>query len=164
MSTSGQVEQFVKTIRGRNRREIVVGIVLLHVLGLLTAVSPWGSMLFYGHALLFVGILFIVGMMWFVATPRGDFARHPATEAGYWRAEMRRQARLLRWVPLWYLAPLLPGMALVFWSERAGSPVKAAIAAGGIVLVFAFVAWLNVRAARQLERDADALANGIPVA
>ena len=81
-------------------------------------------------------------------------------------AQHRRQADALRKVPLWYIGPLLPGVLGVYLSValRAVGQVDAwdiLVEIGrplGLTLAFfAFVIWLNLRAARKLERQVEEL-------
>jgi len=158
-----EVDEFVREILGRNRRETIVALFLLPFFGLHALSSPVGSLMFWGHLLFFLGILFVLGMMCFVASLRSDLVCHPADDFAFWRPEILRQARLLRLVPLWYIAPALPGLALVLWPTvlhicRRTNPIDNAIEAVVllvIVAVLGVVWWLSSRASAQLGRKAD---------
>jgi len=161
--TTTEIEEFVRGIRRRNRREVIVALLLLLVFGLHALKSPVGSLAFWGHLLILLAILFIVGMMCSVASLRGDLRRHPANDFAFWRAEVLRQARLLRLVPLWYIAPLVPGLALALWPTvlhvcRWANPIDNAIEVVGLLVIVAVlsVVWrLNVRGSAELERKAE---------
>lgn len=108
---------------------------------------------------------------------RGRAGRPPesASTAEFLRAHVRalaRQAELLESVWRWYLLPFVPGVALVYLdaalaalAASRGNPRAAGIWLGlsGAVLltclVFAAIAALNRRAARDLRREAAALAS-----
>lgn len=152
MDATERIEQFLRTIRARNRREKVAGLLLLPVFTFFAATAPLGSLLFYAFIMSLLGILFVIGMMCFVASPRGDLTSHPADDVQHWRTEFLRQAKLLRLVPLWYILPLVPGMVLFSWSMRVSSAFLVVV-----IAVTGFVAWLNLRAASKLEQEADTL-------
>ena len=99
-------------------------------------------------------------MMWFVAAPRGDLSSHPASNVDYWATEMLRQAKLLRRVPLWALGPFVPGYALLIWPNDEVDlklVLSYSITTAVIVLAFAVVTWLNLRAASKLTLETSSL-------
>ena len=77
---------------------------------------------------------------------------------------MTRQRDLLNRVGPWHLAPMVPGLALFFaglWIEHVHDREDAVIMTlTGLFLATALAVpyWLNVRAANQLQRDLDLLA------
>lgn len=82
------------------------------------------------------------------------------------RAELIRQREALATVPRWYLAPFVPGILIfmggVSFAPDTGLPLLARLSQFGISLaivsaVFAGVAWLNVRAVKQLDAEIAAL-------
>jgi len=164
VDTAARIEKFLLDIRRRNRREVIVGIILLPVFGLYAARAPSGSLGYFAHIIIMLAILFVIGVFLTVARPRGNLIANPPTDLDHWSTEVRRQARLLRRVPLWYLGPFLPGFVLLLWSLalRLGPKgwlqlsVPAAVLLV-LVLVFGGIAWLNLRAASTLEAEADAL-------
>lgn len=115
-------------------------------------------------------LLTVIGtgiVMWNLHARASAEGRHPEEDCrSHLVAQHRRQAKALRKVPLWYIGPLLPGILGVYgtvamkavgqvdgWEilVEVGRPL-------GITLAFfAFVIWLNLRAARSLERQAEAL-------
>jgi hypothetical protein len=164
MDTDAQVEELIRVIRSRNRREIAVCVILLVVFGLLATRDPFGSLKFYGHVLFLLGTLFVTGALWFVASLRGELDSHPASDIDYWSAEMLRQARLLRWVPVWYLGPFVPGTALVVWSvvlqvwSKGWVPVMTvAVALILAAVVVGIIIRANLKAASKLALEASAL-------
>ncbi|MDI6751671.1 MAG: hypothetical protein QME07_02280 [bacterium] len=156
MDTAAQIEKLLCNIRRRNRREIIVGFIILPVFGFFAAITPVGSLAFFGHLLILVAILFVIGMICFVASPRGDLSSHSIDEVQYWRNEILRQAKLLRLVPLWYLLPFLPGMILLFWSMRV-SFALISIPLIIVIVIFGLVTWLNLKAASKLQQEASTL-------
>ena len=76
------------------------------------------------------------------------------------REELLYQARLLRQVPVWYIGPFLPGFGLLTldaWMTTPSTSLFLAVFLAPMVLILAGVIGLNVRAARQLQEQADAL-------
>ena len=79
------------------------------------------------------------------------------------RAELLRQADLLRRAPIWYVGPFAIGLiaisaGAILEALAAGkSLVGALIPLGVILAVLVGVSFLNLRAARKLRRQADAL-------
>ncbi len=72
---------------------------------------------------------------------------------------LRDQARLLRWAPAWYMAPLAVGM---FAFLTAASKVTLPWGEYGVVAaISAVVCTANLLAARHLARQAEALARSI---
>ena len=70
------------------------------------------------------------------------------------------QARLLRTVPIWYLAPLGAGMLTLlagFFSESGGDDPILWLYSALVVAVFAAIAWMNRRAAGKLQAEAETL-------
>ncbi len=167
MDATAQIEKFLRDIRRRNRREIILGILaipfvigVMLILVLFTDNAPVGSLKFFGFLLIILATLFNIGMMWFVASPRGDLSSHPASNVNHWAAEMLRQAKLLRRVPVWGLGPLVPGLALLLWpsdqvdrQDMLAYSITIALA----VLVFGVVVWLNLKAASKLTLDGSSL-------
>lgn len=58
------------------------------------------------------------------------------------------QTALLRWAGLWYVAPILLGLATFFWPDRLRISLAVAVAA--------VIVWLNGRAAQRLAATRDA--------
>ena len=82
------------------------------------------------------------------------------------REQLVRQRDLLRGVPKWYLAPFIPGMAGFYLVVTANVAANHGwmIAVEGVWLkvvgtaaLFVFLAWLNLREARRIDKEIDAL-------
>ena len=168
MDTTAQVEKFLRDTRREKRSGIILAILAIpFMIGMMLFVvlstddAPVGSLRFFGLLLMILYILFNVGMVWFVASPRGDLSSHPASNVDHWATEMLRQAKLLRHVPLWGLAPSVPGLILLLWPSNAEVDLKFALSYSITIAlaVFAFgvVAWLNLRAASKLTLDVSSL-------
>lgn len=96
-----------------------------------------------------------------------NLARHPEESCiAHHRAALTRQRDLLRAVPRWYLAPMLPGVIALYGvvALRVAPVAQAADMARqlglpllGTLAVFAAIGWLNLRAAAGLDRQLAAL-------
>ena len=167
MDTTAQVEKFLHDTRREKRLEFIVGIPgilfmigMMLFLGLSTDDAPVGSLRFFGLLLLILATLFHIGMMWFVASPRGDLSSHPASNVDHWATEMLRRAKLLRLAPLWSIGPLVPALALILWTTQEVDlklVLSYSITIALAVLVIAVVVWLNLRAASKLTLEASSL-------
>ncbi len=167
MGTTAQVEKFLRDIRRQNRLAIIFGILaILFMIGIMLFVvlstddAPVGSLRFFGLLLMILAGLFYIGMMGFVASPRGDLSSHPASNVDHWATEMLRQAKLLRRVFLWFLGPFVPGYALLIWPNDEVDlklVLSYSITTAGIVLAFAVVTWVSLRGASKLTLEASSL-------
>lgn len=148
---------FVRTIRRRNIRESAVAAVLIVLLGADLWRQGGTSTSMVGRVVLILGLLGILAVLWGVLhIPSQELTAFPPEQhPERWRRHMTVQARLLRLAWLWYVLPLMLGMVLsVYGAEpRAnGLSLWPAVAAA---MVGAGIAWLNVAAARSIERDRD---------
>ncbi len=152
--------KFQRRVSFRNLTEYVAAGLLLVLAGATVA---------SGHAPLFVRIgmtLIALGGLVVVAVLRlrGHAAKDKpglgvATgEMMRWhRSELARQRDLLRSVPVWYLAPFVPGLVVIFGGSWLASPAshvpRIALRAAIVAIVFLVVALANRRAARKLDEQ-----------
>jgi len=113
--------------------------------------------------------LFIAGLGWvvFQLHRKGSSRSMPAamgtsTCLQFFRAELERQRDVVKNVWPWYLAPLVPGFAVLTVGYVRSLPYPAGLAGAawldGIVAVLFFLIWkMNRRAARCLQRLIDEL-------
>jgi hypothetical protein len=159
-----RAERFQTRIRWRNAIEYGAGAIVVFAFGALALETPdWGVRV--GVALIIAGTAYI---MWQLARRAGVTAKPEGqTWAAFHRAEMVRQHAALSSVWRWYLAPMLPGVA-VFIVATAFVPkeneiplvLRLAVVAVGlawVAAVFFGVAWINARAAKKLEAEIAAL-------
>lgn len=158
--------EFERRVRRRNLTEYLAGGLVIPVfawIGWLTAQA--------GEAVLTLGwVLGIAGMVVVLTALRhraGNLPHRPEADCrSHLRAQLEHQRKALASVPRWYLAPLVPGVAVVL----VGSVLPVARDAGWVPALFAFalpalfvatifagIAWLNRRAARALEAEIAAL-------
>jgi hypothetical protein len=103
-----------------------------------------------------VSTSFVLGVIWSYTLSYHLLRMHPPSDISFWREAFAAQARLLRLVPLWYLAPLCSGILLVFASAHAQF-ATVAFRIGFVGVLFAAVTWLNRFAALKLEESAATL-------
>ena len=148
---------FQRLIWWRNAREsLAAAVVITANLGDLRD-GPVG-LEWMSHALLIVGALCVMAF-----THTGAASRvvpnglPPDALLRFHRDEIVRQQRVLRAVPVRYLGPLVPGMLLsnaARWSTR---PSAAVSGLSVVVLILAFVWWINIKAGHSLARQAVAV-------
>lgn len=159
-----RAERFQTRIRWRNAIEHIAGGIVVFAFSAIALATPdWGIRA--GVALIIAGVAYI---SWQLVKRAGATAKPDGqTWVEFHRAELVRQHEALSSVWSWYLAPLLPGMA-VFALATAFSPVDndlplvARLAVLGLAImwiafVFGGVAWINARAAKKLEAEIAAL-------
>ncbi len=148
--------KFQRRVQRRNLREYLAALFVIVFCG----VACWNTPQIVpriAFALLIAGAIFYI---WYLR--RRGFARPvpenmgSATCVRFYRNELERQRDLLHSVWKWVLVPILPGMALLATYNIAIAPPAKRWQQFGYVLleaaIFSAVVWLNMRAARRLDR------------
>ncbi len=156
-SIRDQVERFEKGIRARNRREWVAAVIVSGVLAGVAVALPMTFAMRASVAGSVAACAFVSFVLWrWGLPPTGLRALSADAQAVALGNALRRQARLLRWAPAWYMAPLAIGMLAFF---TAASPDARPWDEYIVVSVLsAVVCAANLLAARHLARQAEALA------
>ena len=151
---------FNQSLTRRNHVEAVAGAIVIALFGanLFNASTLLESL---ACGLIIAGALFVVGFMY----TRGKApAVEPAVSTREFldqrRHELKYQARLLRWVPVWYIGPLMPGFSLLIADAWLSAPTTSTFLVSFLLpigTVLALVIGLNVIASRRLEREASEL-------
>lgn len=153
---------FERTIRRRNAIEYAAGALVAVLFG----GALIGSLAAGEWAFALAGALTLAGTAMVLVHLRrfgSNLDPNPALDCrSHLMAQLTRQQALLRKVPQWYLAPLVPGIC-AFYGITAAKVAQVqgwATALEGIwlpllatALFFAFVAWLNLSAARKLDEE-----------
>ena len=164
----GRVQSFQSVVSRRNLREYFGALSVIVVFAWYVWVLP-GWMSKTGSALVIADALFVMREL----HRRGSAQPPPAAAAlplvEFHRAELIRQRDLLKSVPLWYLAPFIPGLVMMalaryFQIHVEGRSLAAdrqivVLANLVVLLVFGAVWLLNVWAAARIQRKIDALDN-----
>ena len=88
--------------------------------------------------------------------PNADPSADTAAYLNAHRDELRHQIKLLRWVPLWYLGPLVPG-AIATVIHDFGLTATGADCLRVVAVFFLGVTWANHLAANKLQTEHNAL-------
>ena len=158
-----KASRFKNRIRRRNLREFLASISIVLVFGW----SLWRTPALVeriADALIIAGAIYYAWHLWNRGTPKSlpaDLGRTDSLQ--FYRGELERQRDLLRSAWLWAIGPLVPGLALFFAYGIATAPPAKRLplmAFGAVSAAFlAFVARLNRRAARRLDRRLAELSN-----
>ena len=156
-----KAELIEKLIQGSIRRAVQESVAVVIILVAFTHILQHvtgGSPRYYGCLVILVAAGFIVGVLWAHLLSRRLLRVHPATDIAFWHGAFLAQARLLRLVPLWYLAPLCTGM--LFFAAPTGAEGSGFFLSmlAVVAVLFAGGTWLNRRAAGQIEAAAQAFA------
>ena len=154
--TAHTIEHLIKSTIYRAVRETVAGVFVIFAVTYLLQRSEPGTARYYGCLLGLVSTSFVLGVNWSYTLSYHLLRTHPPSDTAFWREAFAAQARLLRLVPLWYLAPLCSSILLVLASAPGGF-ASAAARLGGLGVLFAAVTWLNRSAAIKLEESAATL-------
>ena len=142
-----------KLIRGTIRRAVQESAAALLVVILFAYAlqhAAIGSPPYYGCLFIVTSAGFIAGVVWSFALSYRLLRTHPATDSEFWREAFLAQARLLRLVPLWYLAPIGSGVLLVSAPTGPGMFAIFLVQLGVLAVVFGGVGWLNRSAAAKI--------------
>jgi hypothetical protein len=155
--------KFQKRIRDRNLVEYIAAAFVVVLFGLYVWLLA-GMLVKIGSALCIVGSLFVVWQL------HRRASAEPVPDAAlldFHRRALVRQRDALRSVWLWYLAPFVPGVALMIlgrwfqshasWRTLARDHEVILMAAAVVFLIFLAVWLLNVAAAAKLDRRIDDL-------
>lgn len=158
-----KAQQFQTKIRRRNAREYAGAGLATIMYGVMIWILP-GALTKIGAALTLAAIYFVTYQLHRDGASRNLPADAAAGDClAFHRRELERQRDLVRSVGPRHLGPMVPGLALFFaglWMENVydnEDAVIMTISAALAAAVLGGVYWLNVRAARQLQRDLDLL-------
>ncbi len=148
--------KFQRRVQRRNLREYLAAVIVIVWCGL----SFWNMPQIVPRLAFAWLIAASIFYIWYLQR-RGSARPSPANMQGaacasFYRGELERQRDLLHSVWKWALTPVLPGVTLLAAhsiatapSAKRGQQVGYALAEAGL---FAAVVWLNMRAARRLNR------------
>src|SRR5688572_7381429 len=102
MNNESLIRNLIKGSIHRAIQESVAAVFVLVAFAALLQHSAVGSPRYYGCLLILVGTGFIAGVVWSFALSYRMLRTHAASDTSFWREAFASQARLLRWVPMWY--------------------------------------------------------------
>ena len=143
-----------RTLHLRNVIEYVAGVLVMAAFGFIAAVRD-DVLVRAAAGLIVVGVVLALWQL----HRRASAAPVPAEGdlMAFHRQQLTRQLAALRSVPLWYLGPLVPGMALFAYTRFRDLPPgefwPAALGTAWIVANFGVIWLINHLAARKLARQ-----------
>jgi len=158
MTATELIQKLIKDTIRRAIQESIAALIVIAAFAHYLQQAPVGSAQYYGCLVILIGCGFITGVIWSFALSYRLLRVHPATDTAFWQEAFRAQAQLLRFVPLWYLAPLCTGMLLFDAPTAPGQHGSFLISLAVVTLIFASITWLNRHAAAKIEANAQALA------
>ena len=157
MKTEQTIANLIKATIHRAVRESIAGVLIILAFAYFLQHATPGTARYYGCLLVLVSTPFVLGVIWSHTLSYRLLRAHPAADSAFWQEAFSAQARLLRSVPLWYLAPLCSGMLLVFVSDAHGNFTFVATNILVVAALFGGVTWLNRAAAAKIEESAATL-------
>jgi len=152
-----RISEFVSVVRARNVRESLAAVLLIIYFGYRLTMAPEGVHP-VGAGVVIAACLFILILVWAVLhIPETDLSRYPPEgHPDHWRKTMTTQAAALKLAWLWYVLPLLGGVALIVVGRDEGwNSTPAIISLVVLTVIGLFLAVANVSAGNKLERDRD---------
>lgn len=158
MNKSTTIASLVSGTINRAVRESIVAVILIGFFAYQMQTIDHGSPQYYGTLLIIASLGFIMGVLWSYVIGYHTLCVHPETDTTFWRGAFETQARLLRFVPLWYLAPVLTGVVITALPS-AGAPYSGFLLTLAVcVAIFVGLTWVNLSAARKIEEQAQGFA------
>ena len=165
-SSSRRMTKLERQVLIRNLIEYCAGALVLVLFGAATIMAVMASQFIMAvcFASTVVGVIYVIGTLY--RQGRVETRQPENSCIDHLRGQLTRQRDLLRSVPKWYLAPLVPGVVglylTIIWEVAQVRGWAVAVEGlwlefGGTLVFFVFVGWLNLRAARGLDREIQAL-------
>jgi hypothetical protein len=154
MNNEDLIRKLIKGSIHRAIRESAAALFVLIAFGAILQHCNVGSPRYYGCLLILVGTGFIAGVVWSFALSYQMLRTHSASDTIFWREAFYSQARLLRFVPLWYCAPIFAGGILFVAPTVSWEILPFLMVTAMFGLVFAGVIWVNRWAAACIEDQA----------
>ena len=159
MSRSELIRSLISGSRQRAIQETIAALLVIVFFSGFLLNSSNTSVMRAGCALIVVTAVGIVVVVWAFALSDRSLANHPPDDTDHWLPVFHSQARLLRWVPVWYAGPICLGGWLFMLPSAFGVPVAMAAITLTWIAFLAGLTALNRRAASQIEAMAVSLAD-----
>lgn len=159
MSRSELIRSLISGSRQRAIQETVAALLVIVFFSGFLLNGSTTSVMGAGCALIVAAAVGIVVVVWAFALSDRSLAKHPPDDTAHWLPIFHSQARLLRWVPLWYAGPICLGGWLFMLPSAFGVPVGLAAITLSWIGFLAGLTALNRRAAGKIEDMAVLLAD-----
>ncbi len=158
MNITDTITKLVSGTFHRAVRKSIVGIILMGVFAYKMQTIAPGTPQYYGTILITGSLGFIMGVLWSYVIGYQTLRIHPETDTIFWREAFLTQARLLRSVPLWYLAPILTGAMITALPSQRASYAGFLFMLAVCAVIFGGLTWFNRSAAQEIEEQAQSFA------
>ena len=135
-------------------RESIIGIILIGIFAYQMQTIAPGTPNYYGTLLIIASLGFIMGVLWSYVIGYRTLRVHPESDYAFWIEAFQTQARLLRTVPLWYIAPVMTGILISVLPTSKGSFSHFLVMLALTGVLFAGLTWVNRIEAHKLEEQA----------
>jgi hypothetical protein len=157
MTNEELIRKLIKGSIQRAIQESMAAVIVLIAFAAILAHSDVGSPKYYGCLVILVSAGFIVGVVWSHALSYQLLKSHSPEDLGFWRAAFHAQAKLLRWVPLWYCVPIGAGALLFVAPTYPAELLPFLLVAAFFAAVLTGVTILNRSVANKIEEMASQL-------
>jgi hypothetical protein len=157
MNKDELIRRMIKNTGRRAIREIAACLFIVAIFGNDLRHLHGNEARFYGCLLIVISAIVIAGIVWAFTLNENLLRHHPTADSAFWHDVFLKQSRLLRLVPLWYLAPLATGIILF---SLPTSPDRLSFFLVNLIviaIVCGVLAWLNRAAAARIEEQARVL-------
>ncbi|WP_193200548.1 hypothetical protein [Nostoc sp. MG11] len=162
-SIEQRVSELVKRTQRRNMRETVIAcaLIVIFAFDIAYGISQHreDNLSIIGSTVVIFALLLNITIIWWkLRIPKSELSAFPPTQfPSKWKHHLTNQARMLRLAWLWYLLPLFLGIFFFFLSIYDTSPISIIMLLFMQIVLFIGIWQLNLQAAKQIERDRDAL-------
>jgi hypothetical protein len=154
MTSDEVIHKLIRDTGKRARREIGACLFILVFFGWYLQRLPARTIRYDGCLLILIAAVFIAVVVWAFTLNKKFLHDHPVGDSVFWRKKFQDQARLLRWVPLWYLGPLGVGMLMFLVPMASRELMGFVVNLSLMVVIFVWAARLNWSTAKRIEADA----------
>jgi hypothetical protein len=161
-SIEERITKFVKCVQRRNLRETIVSVILIVTVAFnitygISQQRKDNFSIINSAIIIFALLLNIIIIRWKLHIPKAEISTYPPTRfPDKWRHHLTHQARMLRLAWLRYLLPLFVGIFIFILNVYDFSSLSFIILLLCEIAAFIGTLRMNLKAAKQLERDRDA--------
>lgn len=154
MNKSELINNLIRSTFHRAVRESIIAVILIGFFAYQMQTISTGTPKYYGTILIIASLGFIMGVLWSYVIGYRTLRFHPENDNVFWMEAFQTQARLLRTVPLWYIAPVMTGVIISVLPTEQSSFLPFMMMLVFTGLLFAGLTWLNRNQAQKLDEQA----------